>query len=432
MSHLSDRLVKALSSGLLLRLVGAFVNLLAVPIALRTLGQERYAVLAALLGLSGWLTIGGFGLGNVAAMSIAALHDDDEASRQAFWQVAVSSGIIVAAVSIAAYVPFELLSARLLNDSAGDMGRELSYASRYCFVAFSISAVAATFEGRYIGMLRSDYCNWVRLVGQLATIVSLVIVARFFDSMLALCVAMTIGQAGSGLWFIIRAFVEFPPPPAFRYSLHDSLASLGQGAGFLASSLATLFYCGGNLPLLAVTLGTQQLATAGVMARLIQMYFSFTTILLSPLGTSLRQAVVSSDAGWIRMALLRAGSGLLGTGALIGCALVGIGSYVVPRWTGAQLPFLSEWLLPTAMLIIAISWSYLWVSASFATRGSGLVAGLAIAEILTIAALYGLLGAHVPSAWSAYIAAGAMTLLSGTILPIVVLRDRTLKRVQRL
>jgi O-antigen/teichoic acid export membrane protein len=98
-----------------------------------------------------------------------------------------------------------------------------------------------------------------------------VLVTQFWADMLALCFAVTIGTTASALWFIIKGIREAPPPKSFTYSLRDSLPLLRQGIGFLASSLAILFYSGGSLPLFAITFGTEQLATAGVMARLVQM-----------------------------------------------------------------------------------------------------------------------------------------------------------------
>jgi O-antigen/teichoic acid export membrane protein len=422
MSKRSSRIIGALSSGLLLRIFGAVLNVLTVPIALRMLGQERYAAFATLLGFAGWLSIGSFGLGTVAAMSSAGLHENDETSRSLFWHATISACVVVGAVSIIALIPFELMSTKLVANASDDLRQELRHASYYCFIAFALCAVASPFEGRYVGLLRADYCNWVRLGWQTVAIGVLIIVAKFYNSILAVSVAVTIGPVGSALWFITKGVIDFPPPKSFAFDLRTSKLVLRQGAGFLASSLAVLFYGGGSLPLFAMAFGTEQLATAAVMARVIQMYFSLTAILLVPLSAALRHAVVEIDTTWVRAALFRSVGILLGTSIITALCLILFGQSLIARWTGTSLPMISEWLLPTGLLLVAISWSYLWVYACFATRGAAPVATLASMEVAIIASLYVALGKQIPAAWSLYIAAGVMLLISGTILPRLVLR----------
>jgi O-antigen/teichoic acid export membrane protein len=423
MSYPSKGIISSLSSGVLLRVAGAVLNFMAVPIALRTLGQEKYAAFAALLGLAGWLTIGSLGLGKVTAMSVVGLHDDEEKRGTLFWQAVVSTCIVVAAVSVIAFVPFKQMSLHLVTNTSNELEQELNQASYYCFSVFTLCAIAAPFEGRYAGLLRVDYCNWVRLAGQILAIAALVLVTQFWADMLALCFAVTFGTTASALWFIIKGIREAPPPKSFTYSLRDSLPLLRQGIGFLASSLAILFYGGGSLPLFAITFGTEQLATAGVMARLVQMYCSLIAILLIPLGSALKHAIVAGEVHWIRTALLSSNVVMLSTAIVSAVGLVLFGQPLITHWTGTQLPFLSDWLLPTAAQLVAISWCYLWVYACFAKHGSLPVAKLAGTEILTIALLYYVLGHHIPPAWSLYVSAGTMMLLSGTILPVIVLRD---------
>src|ERR1035438_9304782 len=133
MSYPSKGIISSLSSGVLLRVAGAVLNFMAAPIALRTLGQEKYAAFAALLGLAGWLTIGSLGLGKVTAMSVVGLHDDEEKRGTLFWQAVVSTCIVVAAVSVIAFVPFKQMSLHLVTNTSNELEQELNQASYYCF-----------------------------------------------------------------------------------------------------------------------------------------------------------------------------------------------------------------------------------------------------------------------------------------------------------
>jgi O-antigen/teichoic acid export membrane protein len=419
----SRGLVGGLSSGLLLRLAGGLLNFLAVPIALHALGQERYAAFAALFGLAGWLTIGNSGLASATAVFVSELKDDDGRRREFFWRAAISTFLAVAVVCAIAFVPFMQLSTHLVGGGSPALDRELTRAAYYCFAIFMVCAVGQTFEGYYVGSLRVEYVNWCRLVGQTAGIGAILFLPPLFPNMLAVCFATTLGTVSAAIWFTVKAISECPPPRPLNYSFRRSLPLFRQGVGFLASSLSTLFYGGASLPLIAMTFGPGQLATAAVMSRMVTMYFSVIAALLIPLAPALRNALAGDDQAWVQKAMRNAG--LFMAAAAIGASLgiVFLGDFAIRHWTGTDLPALSDWLIPMAALLLAVSWSYFWIYACFATRGSLPVATIAIAEIVLISGQFGLFGHSLPPSSSLLIMAGTMMLLSGTILPILVMRD---------
>ncbi|MDB5397122.1 MAG: polysaccharide biosynthesis protein [Rhodospirillales bacterium] len=399
------------------------MNFLAVPIALRALGQERYAAFATLFGLAGWLTIGNSGLASATAVFVSEFKDDDRRRHEFFWRSAISTFLAVAVVSAVAFVPFIQLSTHLVGNGSAALSQELTRAAYYCFAVFMVCAVGQTFEGYYVGTLRVEYVNWCRLVGQVAGIGAVIWLPPLFANMLAVCFATTLGTASAAIWFTVKAIAECPPPIPLNYSVRRSLPLFRQGVGFLASSLSTLFYGGASLPLIAMSFGPGQLATAAVMSRMVTMYFSVIAALLIPLAPALRNALASDDQAWVQKAMRNSGAFM--AAAAIGAAfgIVFLGDVVIRRWTGTDLPGLSEWLIPMAALLIAISWSYFWIYACFATRGSLPVAMLALAEIVLICGQFVLFGRNLPPSSSLLIMAGTMMLLSGTILPTFVIRD---------
>lgn len=426
----SRGLVGALSSGLVGKVAGAVLNLLAVPIALHTLGQEKYAAFAALLGLAGWLSIGNPGLGSATGILVSEVKDDEDRRREIFWRGAISTFLVVAAVSIVAFMPFMYLSMRLVpNSASADFRHELVLAAYYCFAAFIIISVGGTFQGLYVGLLRIEYVNWSGIVGQVAGILALLVLPRLFGNMTVLCICVTLGSTASAIWFIIKGTLDCPPRRPLRYSLLQSLPLFRDGIGFLASSLSTLFYCGAQLSIMALTFGHAQLATAAVMSRLTQMYLSLLAVLLIPLAPALRNALASGDLNWLRTALRRAGAAMCVIGLCAACGLILFGEPIIRRWTGTDLPALSNWLLPLALLIVAITWSYFWIYACFATRGSLPVAILAMIEVAAISLQFYALGRYLAPSSSIFIMAGTMMAFSGTVLPVIVVRD--LRRLNR-
>lgn len=420
--------IGALSSGILLRLAGAAVNLLAVPIGLHALGQERYAASVAILSLAGWLAVGSFGLGNVTAISAAEHKDDEEYDRLVFWRIVISAIITVGLAGMIAIAPYEAFFGRLIKDLPVEDRQEFSYASYYCFFAFIVCAISSPFEGRYVGLLRTAYCNFVRLIWQFAAVLMLAATATLFRSILALCFALTVGPLGAAIWFIVRGASEFPAPKSFRYRFSDGIDLIGRGIGFLTSSLAVLFYGGGSLPIFAFAFGTSQLATAAVVSRIIQVFFSGSAVLLHPLSAAIRHAMKDGDVKWAQLALFRSAIAILIVSISALVLLLTYGETIIHAWAGANLPGLDQWMLPLGVLILAIGWSYLWIYTSFSIWGASLVALLAVAEISTICAVYTYFGMFMIPAWSLYISAAGLTLFSGTVLPIRILRSRQLRQ----
>lgn len=73
-------------SGLLLRLVGGMFNLVVIPIAIQSLGREKFAAAGTLLGLAAWLNIANGGLGTATTMMVAQKHQFVEEDRLLVWQ----------------------------------------------------------------------------------------------------------------------------------------------------------------------------------------------------------------------------------------------------------------------------------------------------------------------------------------------------------
>ena len=348
------------------------------------------------------------------------------------WRAVISSLIVIAILSVVAFVPFARLSTHLVPNASPDLEHELRMAAYYCFAVYIVISFGQTFQGFVRFLSEIEYVNWCQLIGQLAGILSLLTLPHLFDSMLAFCFCVTLGTAASTVWFIIKGVSDFPLPNPINYSLRKSLPLFREGVGFLASSLSTLFYGGASLWVIALTFGTSQLATAAVMSRITQMYFSLLAVLLIPLAPALRNALATDDQSWVRRALRRAGAFMGGTALCAALGLVFLGNAIITRWTGVGLPALADWLFPLATLVLAITWSYFWIYACFGLRGSLPVAVLAVAEVIAISAQFYIFGQRLAPSSSLLIMAGTMMVFSGSVLPVIVMSDlRRLKRLNR-
>jgi hypothetical protein len=414
---------EAAASGLLLRIVGAAFNLVAVPIALQSLGSEKFAATGVLLGFAAWLTIGGGGLGSAITMLVGAHPTVDAKVRRQIWQGAVAcfAGSLLICCAAALLVP--MFASQVLPEAAPDVVSDFRVASYCCLIAFAFTAASTPFEGIYAGMLRTGYCNVVRLGWQLVAIVGVLTIGQFATAMTTMSLLMILGPVGASIWFLIKGIQDFPRPAGFRFSMKEGLPLLVQGYGFLISSLAILFYGGGSLPLFALTFGPDELATATVMARIVQLYGGMLFIVLLPASIVLRQAHVARNAVRARHAFALAGGAVACGAVALGGAIVFIGERAITLWVGAPLPELNSWLLPLATLIGALGWCTTWSYLTQAVRGSLLGAKLAILEISLASLTYIVLGKYIAPSTSLYLLAVTMLACSGTLLPLLMGRD---------
>jgi O-antigen/teichoic acid export membrane protein len=426
-SKRSSSIFGALTTGFILKLSGAALNFLAVPIALHLLGEKTYAAFTAILGFASWLALGSSGIGSLTAMNVAGHTDHESKIRNEFWQAVVSNVLGVVAVAVLFVLPFHAFVERLVVSVPMEERGSLRASAYYCFIAIALTVSSVAFEGRYIGLLRSGYCNMVRMAGQVLALVMLVFFVRLFPNAFSFTVALTMGPLAAALWFIVRGSFENPPPEGFRYDLRQGFSLIQQGYAYLICSLATMFYSGGSLPLFTLVFGEHELATAGVVAKIILLYLSLASIFVIPLAAALKQALAVGDYAWVRKTLLTSLLLTMAGSIVLGGFVLFAGLKLIALWTGVGLPGMERWIAPLAIMITVAGWYQFWVYVCFAFEGAMVVALCAIAEVTTITLAYVFLGPHLEAAGSLWIMALVILAFTGSILPI-----RILHRLRRI
>jgi hypothetical protein len=404
-------------SGLLLRLAGGMFNLIAIPIAIQSLGREKFAAAGALLGLAAWLSIGNGGLGTATTMLIAQKSRFGEEDRGVVWQGIITGFLACLSMFGLAALMVPILTPLVVPHASSDTVNDFLIASYSCCFAVALSAAAAPFEGIEVGLLKVNYCNTVRLLSQLFAILLMFILGRHTDRISIIAFLMILGPTTASIWFLLRGIRDWPLPSGFRFRFAESLPLVAQGYGFIASSLAMLFYAGGNLPLFAISFGPEQAATAAVMARIIQVYYGVLFVILLPASVALRRAYASEDAVLARKTLLLAGATMSFTSVAIAGVILIAGQFLIKMWVGVPLLALNTWLTPLAVLICAASWCTAWVYLAQAVQGAFPAAKVAVAEIATASLLYFAFGKYLSPSSSLYVLAGTMLAFSGLLLP---------------
>jgi len=410
-------IMSALPSGILLKVLGAILNFALVPFALKLLGEQTYAAFTAILGFAGWLFLGNGGFASVSIMTVAGHVTEDETIRERFWHAAIASFLGVAGACLILFWPFMAFIDHISKEAA-DQTELLYAAGLYCFLATAVTLASSPFEGRYIGLLRANYCNIIRTITQALALLALFVLVPLLPNVFSIMVAATLGSVVASVWFLFKGLRDYPPPPGFRFSIRKSAPYFGESLGYLAVSLAIIFFTGGGLPLFALLFGQSELATAGVMAKGVQLCFSVTTIFVVPFSAALKQAIASGDFTWARK-MLGLCAALIFFGGLCGAGLISLyGLPLMKLWTGTDLPALPEWTHAFAFMVAVAGWYHFWVQSCFAFEGARPVAICAMLEVASTCALCLIFRSSIEPSASLWFAAAAMLCFSGLVLPL--------------
>ena len=330
-------------------------GLVSVPLTINYLGQDRYGIWLTINSLLNWLAVSNLGLGGNAlinGLSEASGKEDWERARElvatAFWSL---SGIAVLLLLIYVLV-FPFVSWRVVFNASDTLSAsELHWAislSYICFVLlFPINitdAVYASFQKGYIG-------NVWGIVGNLASLVALIIVTRIKGGLPLLVVALfgiRIIISLVNLWYLFSYQYPqlMPVPKAVTRRSFSQLSALG--VRYLIAQLAGIGMFQSQPMIISHLLGPAQVGVFNIAQRLLSLPLTIIQMFVFPLMSAYGEANARGDRHWMRHTLK------ISTIA----AIIGAFCLTVPLvlWTGNIVQGLvGEKMVPGRGLVVMLS-----------------------------------------------------------------------------
>ncbi len=188
----------ATGTALLARLAAAAGTVVAMPLALHSLGDQRFGAFLLLFGVINWLVLGNFGVHSALGRAIASKeigsNEIPDMLGSALVYAAATTGATTLFVSWALMAWVRTAGARL-----GLPAREL-LAAGFCMIALSFFQITLqTFEGVQIGNLEIYRANLMRLTGTAFTFLCLLLLPRVWNSIVVFVVALNGMLLGSAL-----------------------------------------------------------------------------------------------------------------------------------------------------------------------------------------------------------------------------------------
>jgi O-antigen/teichoic acid export membrane protein len=330
-------------------------GLISVPLTINYLGQTRYGIWLTINSLLNWLAVSSLGLGGNAlinGLSEAHGKEDWERARElvstAFWSLSgIAGALLLIYTAVFSFVPWQTV----LNTSDTLSVSELHWAVNLSFICFVLLFPLNITEAVYLSFQKGYVGNVWGIVGNLASLVALLIVTKFEGGLPLLVVALfgvRILVSLANLWYLFRYGYPhlIPIPQAVTRQSFSRLSGLG--IRYLVAQLAGIGMFQSQPVMIAHLLGPAQVGVFNIAQRLLTLPLMVVQMFASPLMSAYGEANARGDYQWIRRTLkVSTILAFLGTICLT-LPLLLWAERIVRAWVGEQM-------IPTSGLVMMLS-----------------------------------------------------------------------------
>jgi O-antigen/teichoic acid export membrane protein len=410
-------------AAVLARAVAVVVNLITIPLALSTLGTERYGAFVTVSSLVLMLGFTDFGIGS-ALLNLVS-EADGRNDRPAMVRYVSSAFLAMSAVAgtllvlLALIYPFVDWPALVrISDSGG--AHEVGPTLALTFALFALGIPLGVAQRAQMAHQEGFAVSLWQAIGSIAGLIGLVIVARLAAGMLGVALALSggviVGSIGNYIAFFHRR--SWLRPALTAFSASAARLVLRRGALFFVLQIAASLAFVSDSLIADQVLGPEAAARYSVAQRLYLLMPMVVGLAVTPLWPAYSEALARGDRRWVR--------GVFQRSVLASMLAAGAGGVILTLFRG---PIFSLWvggdLVPSLSLSLALLvWSvlYCWGAAVVILLNAANVIALQIAGSLAMglgsvvlktwfASLFGIEGI----AWGLVLAYTVLTFIPYTI-----------------
>lgn len=391
------RFIYAVATSGLSKVLALGAQLLALPLALHSLGTDRYSSFLALQSLLSWTGLFGFGLSYalpkyISAAFVAGDHREER-------NLVGSAVVLMSGASLFLLVVLGLLgmviSPTKLVAAAGSISPAELTAAYFATIAINTLQLATSIDPT----IRSGYQEFHR--SSVASIISWILV---FAGLLyialhsvTISIFLLLFYGPITLTLLIDLVLLFWERPYLRrggVDLKATVAKIARPSGSAVMYQAQ-FALAMYLPVLIMAHLTDPMQTAvfGSVLQLVVIGVSSLSLILQPLAAAMANAHSHNDARWVRRNHRKTFWLFIGLSAVGTILATTIGPFVIHQWLGHALrvtPALLAGFSACMTCVALLQLEFFSLSAMGALRRSGFVpllagaAGLALGSLLCI------------------------------------------------
>ncbi len=364
------RILLTLISSVGVKALSILTTFISVPLTIRYLGQEQYALWVTISATVALFSFADLGIGNGLLNAISEAHgkkDRKLAQRHISSAFFLLSVVACALALLFALVYTRVLWAHIYNVSSPDAVAEAGPATAIFVACFLLSMPLGVVQRVQLGYQEGFIDNRWTGLGKIFSLIG-VLVAIAAQAHLSLLVLALVGGPVFALLLNSIFLFGIKRPwlrPRVDKIVKSSIQKVSQtGFLFFILQLAGAFAYSSNSLILAQILGPGAVAQYAIAAQLFNVPLVIFNMVLNPLWPAYGEAFIQGDAEWIRKTFIRSVKiGLLING-LPSMVLLVFGGWIIRLWIGSGIavPFLllsglAVWTLiysvngPIAMLL---------------------------------------------------------------------------------
>jgi O-antigen/teichoic acid export membrane protein len=335
------RIGLAVVTGAIAKGFSLLAQVVAVAIAVRALGSDRFALYVVIASLVAWISLAGLGVAPGLTLGVAravARGDRVEEARlfvvALLLMVAVAALLIGAAVVLSASGIVEQLMVGWLGSGSGDASAALLCMA----VLIALQLVVVVPEAAQLGLQSQHVSN---LWAGLGSIAAIVLMTTFGGAVTSVTTFVLVSQgpqvaarAANGFFFVLgRRFLLRPPGLQVRQHVRPIL---GSGAAFAGFQIANYLGLQVGLIIMAATVDAASVALAGVIVRGLVLQIAGLGLVTTPTWPAIANAVSRGNMLWVRRAYhVLVLAALAYSSVVAGAILLGLEA-MIGIWTGTR------------------------------------------------------------------------------------------------
>jgi O-antigen/teichoic acid export membrane protein len=341
-----QRMVWAWSTSLLSKIVTIGVQLLAVPLVYRALGEGGYAAYAAVTASAGLMGVLNLGIGGSLVTPIAeAAARSDEREQAMLVQAGLGPLVLlclfgsIAVIPVVAFVPLSTLFGRVGATGAMDLRLAALIAVSATLAAIPLSSVSflrQAYQEIHVSNLIGAGFNFLLLVALLVAVKRSSALAVF----VAIFVLVPLGAniLNFGLLFVQRRFL-LRRETRSKWEIARHL--MADGIRFLSASLSNVLVYQWPVYWIARTLPASTSSTFAICMQAAVLPIAFVLGLLQPLWSSTADALARADHDWLNRQIKRGRAVILTVGGGAFFTMLIFGERLVHLWL--RKPIALDW-----------------------------------------------------------------------------------------
>lgn len=333
----------AIGTSVISKLSGALVQLAILPLALASLGQDRFAAFLALTSLAAWMGPLGLGLLPALTRELSAASAADDIARQksmfaaAFWfTLLVGLLALVATAAVAA-----------VWDPRGSLGLsgDIEAAEAQLSLFAAIGVVAVHFFATLSQAVRAGYqegyvSNLLSAIGNVLTFLAVYALASG-EPHIAMFILAAYAPMTLVLLLDFAVIIKGRPflwPPHTKNAQAETLRSLlGTSLVTWAGQLHYFLTAFASIVIVSRYFSSADTVAFGALMRVTMLGYGVIALLVWPIVPALTDAVHLGDSAWARrtcsqMAVIVPSAGVAG-----GAIIAFLGPTLLPWWMGSDL-----------------------------------------------------------------------------------------------